>query len=485
VRFVDKFGNNHFGEPDDDGKNQVISGGSGTAAIDVTVIPTGPEFAGAGNPDYYIADRIMERTLVNGDPNGPFYFDGYIGDNSTTTYSFTQSDNDLLELELSPNTGRRLPMPKLWPLYFQNNRIIGADPTDLGKIVWSEIDEFGIIPGAFPAEHFLYLDVADWNDAPQAIAKLGEYLIVYCGRSVHLVYIDEGGAGYKRRIGGHRLGFPNPRCVAELPRGHIIWSYKGPYFFDGNNLIFIGEKIEASISAIPKGTLGEMYTVHRSQEQRRQIKFVFPESGSENNAAAKYHYRRASLSPEGFPTVHAWAFDNGFKAKSGAVILNTSNEEVEYEGDYSGNLYQADTSDTNDHDTNGLIDARARTRWEDCDKPHLVKNFEEIWVFIRGEAPENISLAWDTEFEAGVSGSSTLEVAEDTQALFDVAKFDQAVFSLENAQILHAHLGQDGVTAEGKFIRLSFSNPGANAPFTIMGYVLTYSIDRTRNDSVE
>jgi hypothetical protein len=479
TRYVSVEGDEFFGEPDHEAGFSITISGAPTGWR-VSNVPT---YGGVTQPNFRIAKRVIERTSVG---QGTFYIDGYLADNTTTNYDFTQSDVDLVGgSDIGPNPGWRLSMPSLYPFAKFKERIVGADPSDIGKIIWSEIDEFGILPSFFPESYYLYLDIEDEGDAPVAVAKFGEYLIWYCGRSIHMMFIDEGGTAYSRRLGQFRLGFPNPRCVIELPSGHLIWSYKGPYFFNGNEPIFIGERIETEIQNISKAGLSDMYAIHRSQERRRQVKFIFPESGgTQNNFAAKYHYRRVTLNPEGFPTAHAWTFDNGFNAKSGAIMLDPStNIEREYSGSYDGKLYEEDVTDTDDHDTDGKIDGLWRTRWLDMGTPEWVKDFEELTVTMAGEPGRTLNVQWETSWGAGPGGATAVPGAAATAAVMGTAVMGTAVLFGGDTFERQMFLGQDGVTAQGKRIRFTFSNSEADGPFTILELLIKWSINRDRNDA--
>lgn len=478
VRYVGIEGSIYFGDPHPEDGVTIAVTASGGVTISV------PTYPGGGSPaDFRVVDRIVERTTVGG---GIFIEDGRLGDNTTTSYDITQSDTALQANDVMPDVGLRETFPTLWPMTIYKNRVVGADPANLGRIVWSEIDEFGLLPSFKPDINEIILDVEDWGDAPAAVGRLGEYLVWYCGRSIHLLAIDAAGNGYTRKVNTHNLGFPSARGILEFPDGHLVWSYKGPYFFDGRQPIFVGERIEKTIrEEINKAQLEDIYGVHRSAEQRRQACFVVPGLGSNyNDLKAKYHYRRATLNPEGFPTIHAWAFDDGFRAKSGAIVLeHNTNEEIEYSGDYNGFLYREDYTNRDDHDDNGLISGEYVTGWLDMDQPHMVKDFEDIWVFTTGELSNTLTLEWKTEFGRGPSGSATLDLADPSAvARFDTAIFDTDVFYLGEAKILHAKLGEHGVNAQGKFIQFRFLNNAADEPFTLVGFVVKSSARRDRNE---
>lgn len=482
VRYYNIIDQTFMGEPHpEDGFSFTVSGGP--SGWRITGIPT---YSHAGGPpwtlDHRIVGRVIERTLVGG---GIYYIDGYITDNTTTQYDFVDDDNAVGAKQLAPDLGFRLTPSTLFPIISYGNRVVGHNINDFGRVEWSEIDEFGLLPHAFTSENYLYLDLEDHGDAPVAVSRLGEYMIWWCGRSIHLMHIDDAGIGYSRRLGGHKIGWPNARCVAELPGGNLAWSFKGPYFFDGTNLVFIGERIEKFVREnINKAQLANMFHVHRTQERRRQVKFFLPKAGSsQNDQAAVYHYRRVTLNPEGFPTAHAWTFHDGFASKSGTIAFSpTTNEEDEYTGNYAGEIFTEDVGDADDHDAGGAIQAEYTTAWLDLGSPHQVKNLEEIWVFIVGEGSQSISVEWDTAFGSGPSGSVLLEAGEGG-ALFDVAKFDEDVFAMGGLVIRHARMGVDGCTAWGKYFRLRFSNYNADEPFTIAGVIVKYSIDRDREDA--
>ena len=435
--------------------------------------------------DHAVVDRVVERTSAGPSPGGTFYEDGRLGDNVTTVYDVTQTDGFLFENDIAPAQGARAIPPKLFPFLAYKNRIVGYDPSVFGKIVWSEIDEFGILPEAIPTLNFQYLDVQDFRDAPKAMAVLGEYVIVYCGRSIHLLYIDANNESYARRIATHDLGVPSARAVAELPNAHIFWSYRGPYIFDGQNLIYIGERIEEAIESIPKVGLTGIWSLHLPQEKRRQVKFFFPfENNSECDYSAVYHYARPSLNSQGFTTQHAWTFHKGFLAKAGGIVQDSNNTLLEYTGDYDGTLYLQDIGDTDEHLASGAIDAVVRTAWLDMDVPEAVKEFTDLWVLLSGDVGQTITVSWETEFGNGPSGGAVLSLSE-AQSQFGTALFGTATFGGGETVIRHSQIAQNGVTALGKWIRFSFSSTQASQPFTLFGFVVKWDAERDRNDPID
>lgn len=472
VRFVSPIDDTDVGEPYPEAGASITVTASGGVRIN---IPT------YGGTEHEVTKRVIERTTVGG---GIFYQDGFVADNTTGTYDITQSDASLLANDIMPDVGRRLRPPLLMPVTVAGNRVVGADAADIGKVVWSEIDEFGLIPNAFPAENYVYLDIGDYADAPIACQRFGEYVVFYCGRSTHIVYIDPGGQGQSRRVGGHELGVPGPRCVVELPYGHIVWTYKGPFLFDLQNFVSIGERISTFHSTLPYASLQNMFVIHRYN--RRQLKFVFPgPNSSVNNVAAKYHYRRQTLGAEGFPTDHAWVIDDGFRAKSGTIFRDQATRlDTEMSGDYAGNLYIEDTTETDDRnpDGTGAIEGEFVSAWLDMDSPHMVKYFTDVWLLVRGQGSgTNINVSWSTNFGSGPSGTATLDL-EAPGAKFDTAVFDSAVFAAGANLVLHAWLASDGVGAWGRYLQLRFDNSGTDQPFTVVGFIVKYTEERDRDD---
>lgn len=474
VRFVSPNGDNVFGEPfptTADGLAVTVTASGGVRMN----IPT------FGGTDYLVAKRIIERTKVG--LTGTFYYDGQVADNTTTTYDITQSDAALEANEIMPDVGFRLPPPaKLLPAISYSKRLVGADVANLGRMVWSEIDEFGILPEAFPDVNYLDLDVEDSQDAPVAVAKFGESLMNYCGRSMHQLVIDEGGAGASRRLMGYELGIPSPRGVVELPNGNLVWTYRGPYLYAGDEMIPIGERIEAFVKSLSAPNLVEMFAIHRYDD--RQVKWVLPSVDNlENDQAAVYHYRRQTLNPEGFPTNHAWTIHNGFRAKSGAIFRDSiTKKDLEISGDYSGYAYTENIALADDHDANGNIDAQFSTIWLDCQAPHKVKQFLDLWIVVKREGSGQINVSWETSFGSGPGGSATLNPADGTTATFDSAVFDTATFASGINLVLYTQIAQDGVIPFGKYIRFTFGNSNANETFTIVGLVIGWDVLRDRED---
>lgn len=481
VRFVSPISDIFVGEPDVD-LGTTISVSLGGVRINI------PVYAGAPAPDYRVAKRVIERTKVGG---AVFYQDGFVNDNTTTTYDITQADSVLELNPIGPLPGYRVPMPILFPFTSYNNRIVGFDPGDLGMAFFSEIDEFGILPEAFaPLEfNFHRLKIDDEFDRPMAMSAVGDYINVFTGRSIHVLSIDPQGNTFSRRLSGYDVGVPNARSVLEIPDGNIVFTYKGPYVFTRNRFTHIGERIEETLRQMPRNKLDQVYMLHLYD--RRQIKIVLPGatgSSAQNDCAFVYHYSRDSLRPEGFPTDHAWTIYRGFLAKSGMVTRDESTkQDVEFSLDYDGFAYREATGDTDAHRADGQINASFKTGWKDMDRPHAVKDFTELLVVTDIKSPGKLRVEWATDFGNGVMGNALLESgAESAPALWDSAIWDQAVFEGGETVVLHAHLSQDGVGAVGRYLSLRFYQDAADRmnPWSIIGYLVKWQEIQERSDAV-
>lgn len=478
VRFISPIDDIFFGDPDTVDGTTITVTGSGGVRLNI------PTYAGGSSPDYRVAKRVVERTKVG--PGGIFYSAAIVADNTTTTVDLTEDDDTVGANDIMPASGFREPTPTLFPFTTFRNRVIGADPTDLGLVRFSEIDEFGLLPEAFSDSFYTHrLDVMDALDEPVAVLPMGEYLNWYCGRSIHLMQIDASGNTVGRRLGGYRLGIPSARGVLELPDGHLIVTFKGLYLFTGTGMVHIGDRIEQTWADLPKQALDKMYMVHRYD--KRQVKIVLPGatgSSLRNDLALLYHYRRTTANPEGFPTRHAWTVHQGFEAKSGLVARDeTTKLDVELSGDYDGTVYTEDTGDTDAHDAAGKIVSEYQTGWLDMGDPRYVKEFEGLWVLVGTPGSDTLEVAWESDFGEGPDGSALLEPAQ-TLPKFGTAVFGTAVFPTGGSQWLYTFLGEDGVNAYGKYIRLNFTQVDAEQvrPFSILALIFSHVPTRARSD---
>lgn len=483
VRFVSIIDDSFIGEPYPEGGFQTSIGVSGGRTLTNILAYPG----GASPADFRVAKRVIERTLEGAGP-ADFYEDGFIPDNSATTYDLgSKTDADLLVQFPMPDLGTRKPTPSLWPVTVHGRRIIGHEFADQGNVVFSEIDEFGVLPEAFADENFQRLEVTDFVDDVIACEPLGEYVNWYCGRSIHQTFIDPSGSPYTRKLVAHKLGVPSARGVVSLPTGHIFWSNKGPYLFDGKNLIFIGERIEELIKDTPKTNMDKLYAVHRTQEFRRQILFVMPsqEDATKNTQAAVYHYRRVTLNPLGFPTEHAWTVHKGWDAKAGYLgQTDATRQEVEWSGSYDGHIYQEDIGSDDAHEATGQIDGRFTTIWMDMGAPDQIKHFTDLWlIFASAEAP-TVSVTWETSFGEGPSGSAQLALQPSSESKFGTAVFGSAQFARQENRIVHTFLAADGITAVGRYLRLRFSNTASGEGFTLAGFMVKWQSERDRDDQI-
>jgi len=477
VRYISPISDVFVGEPSPELTHVMVAPPSGVR-INIPVHVPGAA------PDHRVAKRQIERTIPGG---GIFYIDQIVADNTTTTADLTVDDATLTAGDIGPLAGYREIPPTLYPWTRFGNRMVGADPANLGRVMFSEIDEFGILPEAFSSVWYTHqLDVGDELDAPIACLPMGEYLIWYCGRSIHLMAIDLNGNSYSRRLGGHELGIPSARGVIEIPDGHLVLTYKGLVITSRNYLLsHVGERVETTWEGIPKANLDKAYMVHRYD--KRQIKIVAPGAGSsstQNDFALLYHYRRSTANPEGFPTRHAWTFHDGFFAKSGMVTRDQVTKlDVEITGDYDGQLWTESVGDVDPRFAGGKIIAEYETGWRDLEAPNLTKDVEDIWVVIGDATVGKLRVDWASDFGKGPSGGASMVVATDLPR-WDEAVWDTDMWPAFSSQILHTKAGQDGRNLYGKYIRLTFTQDEAeqDTPFSILAVIIRWKPTRDRDD---
>lgn len=468
VRYVGFVDDSFVGEPDSEEGTTFTVSASGGLKINIPVY--------AGVDGFHVAKRLIERTKT---ADGIFFLDGIVADNTTPTYNIVSADTALEGNDVAPDLGSRQVPSKLFPFCLSRNRIVGWNATER-RVEWSTIDEFGILPEAFRQEDYVFLDITDLEDEPIACLQFQDQVIFYCGRSVHRVFIDDGGLGSAFRLEIWEVGIPSARGVIAIPGGHLVWTYKGPRFFDGNDLVPIGERIENFSAGLEAARLKDVFAVHRFD--RRQVKFVVPANGAAQlDTAAIYHYRITR--PDG-SIGQAWTIHEGSKVKSGCMGRDVSTKrDVEFSGDYDGYVRIEDIGQTEDQAADGAIDAAFVTKWLDCNDIFSVKQFRHVWVIVQSEDAGNLTIAWDTEFGAGVSGAEILSVA-DVLSRFDTATFDASAFAGGQNKVVHAWLAQDGVMCEGRHVRFTISNSNAAETFTVLGLLLEYEPVRDRNDGV-
>jgi hypothetical protein len=478
VRYISAIDDSFVGEPSPEFTHTMVGGPPSGVRISIPVHTPGAA------PDHRVAKRQIERTVPDG---GIFYIDQIVHDNTTTLVDLTSTDAVLTSGDIAPLASYREITPTLYPWTRYQNRMVGANPAVLGQIEFSEIDEFGILPEAFSSTWYTHqLDIGDDKDAPVACLRMGEYLIWYCGRSIHLMSIDLNGNSYSRRLGGHELGIPSARGVIEIPDGHLVLTFKGLVLVTKNYLVsHVGERIEKLWEELPKANLNESYMVHRYD--KRQIKVVLPgrTSGStKNDMAILYHYRRSTATPEGFPTRHGWTFHDGFFAKSGMVSRDPVTQlDTELSGDYSGQLWAESVGNADPRFAGGRIVTEYMTGWRDLDAPMLVKDIDDIWVVMGDATVGKLRVDWASDFGKGPSGGADMEVATDLPR-WDEAEWDIDIWPALSSQILHTKAGEHGVNLYGRYIRLTFTQPEAEqtTPYSILAVIMRWKPSRDRDD---
>ena len=362
VRYVSPIDDSFVGEPTPELGTLLTVSASGGLRINI------PVYAGT---DHRVAKRLIERTKVGG---GTFYIDGYVSNNTTTTYDIVQSDAALEGNFEAPDIGARRIPPKLFPFCLAGNRIVGWNPATR-RAEWSNIDQFGLLPEAFHEDDYHYLDITDSEDEPVACVRFGDSVVFYTGA------LDAPALHRRRRavpgLPPRHVGrsASRPALRARGPRRTSGVDVQGPVPVRRQRVNPIGERIQNFNLNLETPKIRDSYVVHRFD--RRQVKFVLPSIGaSHSDSAALFHYQvsRGGMGNNGV----AWTTHDGFEAKSGCMGRDASTKrDVEFSGDYNGIVRVEDSTDSEDF-TGGPINAEFVTRWLDCDDPYFVKSFN-IW----------------------------------------------------------------------------------------------------------
>lgn len=161
--------------------------------------------------------------------------------------------------------------------------------------------------------------------------------------------------------------------------------------------------------------------------------------------------------------------------------MKVSGEEVFLAGDDAGYCYKLFNS-FNDSDAG--VDFAYESKYADLGAKGVTKRIHKVIAWVADSSDGDLRLDWWMKYQGGTEDSSSMSLPVSqaiSSSLYDLSSYDAAYWDSAVASyspLVFNLQGQRGT--EGDCIKLKFSNSDLNAPVTIAGFTIIYSVGGVR-----
>lgn len=328
---------------------------------------------------------------------------------------------------------------------FANVTVSGTDhPT---RLYWSTINSIS----AWSSTDFNDVARNDGQDIT-GLAVLANKLIIFKDRSIHqAVFTGDSDIPFVFEKTPSTVGCVAGGSIQEAENGLIFMSQDGYYFFDGNNSYKISDRITTTLDTFSKNR----YQYTSSAYQKTKNRYWSSQTLSGDTA----HNR-----------VVIWdSFNNAFSLYKGHAancfaIVYTSGEERIYFGDFSGYVYQADTtSNDNPLGVSTAIDFYYYTKWLDYDDVVSQKETSHVYTYYQNNNA-TITFVYSYDFEDADTYTQTFSTATGS-SLYGTAVFDTNTYAGSGGSSIRLDLA-----GRGRVVRFGWKNSTISELVRIDGF---------------
>lgn len=299
------------------------------------------------------------------------------------------------------------------------------------------------------------------GDVITGVVNLGGYLYVFKTKSIYKVKnTGDSAIPYTVEKTNATDGCISPDSLQIISNGLVIFlSQQGIAVFDGNTTEIISYKIKPTIDDLAGTNLIESSSCVYKTLNQYWLSVSDGDSGDRIIIWDYYH--------------NAFLLHSGIHARSFSTIIDSSENERLYFGDYIGYVYRADTG-TDDYPgkTITAINAYYTTKHYDFDYLFMTKVPRYIVVIFQySNTPSvlNISYAYDLQTTDHTTETFTLQ--NPVTAIWDISLWDVDLIPGSGASYYRVDLQSQGIT-----MRFKFSNNALGQTFSIYGWEVAYNM---------
>jgi hypothetical protein len=334
-------------------------------------------------------------------------------------------------------------------LYYKNHLYMAGDPNAPYRLYMSDQGD----PTTWPVLN--YIDFPDGMGGITGLAQLGDSIVVFKEQGVFILKgSDPSNYTVVTTFAGQN-GAVSHWSIVRIPNGLLYLARDGVWLFDGKKFELISDKIQGSVNNWNQQQLQNAVAFEYDHKYWLSV----PEGTGEvpNNYTYVFNY------------LYGWWTRYNIPMQSCAVF--TAPNPTPYFADTLGNLFQADTGDS---DNGAPIDAYLVTKNYDFGSPAHLKAFKQIFVFALAE-PGNYNLTLTFIEDFGLNTKTiTMPLAYSQPTDWGVFQWGQSVWG-GLGQIAHI---STNVPGQARHLQFRIEGADANAPFTFLGWVVRYKVKR-------
>lgn len=333
------------------------------------------------------------------------------------------------------------------------------------RIRWSDINT----PNSFPALNYIDVEPDD-GDRIVSVISFDDSVYIFKKRSVYRMVITglDGPDAFIIRPVLRNVGAWAKNSVRVVPGQGIFFLAQNTLYqlsnsqaasLNGGGLEPIGDPIQRTFDSINRAQWGNAVAAVYPKKYQYWIS-VATNSATSNNTVLVYDYIQK-----------AWTIYSNINANALAQAEDSNGNNLLISGDYAGNQYKQDTTNTTDN-VNGVTTAipfAYTTPDLVLDSPEFTKNFKYLYLFFNVvESTTTVEAAFD--YSSSYEYSTNISLGQ-IGALYDTAIYNTDVFPSVNYKVARIEINRSA-----KAIKLRFSESSANS-YGVIGWALVYSLE--------
>lgn len=329
------------------------------------------------------------------------------------------------------------------------------------RVRWSDINT----PDSFPALNFIDVEPDD-GDRIVSLITFDDSIYIFKKRSIYRMVITglDGPDAFVIRPVVRNIGAWAKNSVRVVPNVGIAFLAQNTlYVLNDNGLEPIGDSIQRTFDTVNRSQWGNAVAAVYPKKYQYWIS-VATASATTNGLVLVYDYIQKS-----------WTTYSGLNANAMAQAEDSNGNNVLLTGDYLGNQYKQDTTNTTDNVNGMTTDIVFSYTTPDLimDSPEFTKNFKYLYLFfnvVEGTTTVEASFDYQSTYEF----SSRVSLGQ-IGALYDTAIYDTDVFPSTNYKVARIEINRSA-----KALKLRFTESSSNS-FGVIGWAVLFTPEDWRD----
>lgn len=325
------------------------------------------------------------------------------------------------------------------------------------RIRWSDIN----LPNSFPALNYIDVEPDD-GDRIVSIISFDDSVYIFKKRSVYRMLITglDGPDAFVIRPVVRNIGAWAKNSVRVIPNVGIAFLAQNTlYVLNDSGLNPVGDSIQRTFDSVNRSQWGNAVAAVYPKRYQYWIS-VATGSATSNNATLIYDYVQK-----------AWSVYSNMNINAMAQAEDSNGNNILLTGDYSGNQYKQDTTNTTDNLNGTVTNVSFSYTTPDIilDSPEFTKNYRYLYLFFNVvESTTTVEAAFD--YSTSYEYSQNVSLGQ-VGAVYDSAIYDTDIFPAVNYKVARIEINRSA-----KAIKLRFTESSANS-YGVIGWALIYALE--------